>query len=67
MGKSRQNAYLGEFTGIPGVKQIPSDSTHDMLCQETDRYYHQHREKYDRSYKVLKWVDVTSAEKKKFQ
>jgi hypothetical protein len=26
----------------------------------------QNREKYDRSYKVLKWVDVTSAEMKNF-
>jgi hypothetical protein len=36
-----------------------------MLCQETDRYYLQHREEYDRSYKVLKRVDVTSAGMKK--
>jgi hypothetical protein len=71
---------LGEFTGNPGVKQIPSDPTQvseiaelffgdsffDMLCQETNRYYLQNREKYDRSYKVLKWVDVTSAEMKNF-
>ncbi|PNF26919.1 hypothetical protein B7P43_G15091 [Cryptotermes secundus] len=37
-----------------------------MLCQETNRYYLQHREHYDRSYKALKWVDVTSAEMRKF-
>ncbi|PNF34174.1 hypothetical protein B7P43_G17863 [Cryptotermes secundus] len=36
-----------------------------MLCQETNRYYLQHREEYDRSYKVLKWADVTSAETRK--
>ncbi|PNF38061.1 hypothetical protein B7P43_G00355 [Cryptotermes secundus] len=37
-----------------------------MLCQETNRYYLQHREAYDSTYKVLKWVDVTSAEMKIF-
>jgi hypothetical protein len=41
------------------------DSFFDLLHQETNRYYPQNREKYDRSYKVLKWVDVTSAEIKK--
>ena len=80
MGESRQNAYFGTVTGNPRVKQIPSDpmqvselaelffgdSLFDMLCQETNRYYLQHREEYDRSYNVLKWVDVTSAEMRKF-
>jgi hypothetical protein len=70
---------FGQFTGNPGVKQIPSDPTQvseiaelffgdsffDMLCQETNRYYLQHRQDYDRNYKAPKWVDVTSAEVKK--
>jgi hypothetical protein len=43
---------LGEFTGNPGVRQIPADP--------------QNREKYDKSYKVLQWVDVTLPEMKKF-
>jgi hypothetical protein len=78
-GKVNKTPTLEEFTGNPGVKQIPSDPTQvsdvaelffgdsffDMLCQETNRYYLQHREQYGRSYKVLKWVDVTSAEMKK--
>ncbi|PNF19822.1 hypothetical protein B7P43_G14053 [Cryptotermes secundus] len=41
------------------------DSFFDLLCQETNRYYLQHREAYDRTNKVLKWVDVTSTEMKK--
>ncbi|PNF23122.1 hypothetical protein B7P43_G06682, partial [Cryptotermes secundus] len=79
-GKVDKTPALGQFTGNPGVKQIPSDPTQvsevaelffgdsffDMLCQETNRYYLQHREHYDRSYKALKWVDVTSAEMRKF-
>jgi hypothetical protein len=70
---------LGQLTGNPGVKQIPShptevsetvdlffgDSFFDMLCQETNRYYVQNCENYDSNYKVLKWLDVTSAEIKK--
>jgi hypothetical protein len=70
---------LGQFTRYPGLRQIPShptevpetvdlffgDSFFDMLCQETNRYYLQNHEKYDSNYKVLKWVDVTSAEMKK--
>jgi hypothetical protein len=74
-GKVDKSPTLEDFTGNPGVKQIPSDPTQvsdvaelffgdsffDMLCQETNRYYLQHREQYDRSYTVLKWVDVTSA------
>jgi hypothetical protein len=61
------------------VKQIPShptkvsekvtlffgDSFYDKICQETNRYYLQNCEKYDSNYKVVKWVDVTSAEIKK--
>ncbi|PNF26451.1 hypothetical protein B7P43_G16256, partial [Cryptotermes secundus] len=31
-----------------------------------NRYYLQHCEHYDRSYKALRWVDVTSAEMRKF-
>jgi hypothetical protein len=79
-GKVDKTPTFGQFTGNPRVKQIPSDPTQvfevaelffgdsffDMLCQETNRYYLQHREQYDRSYKVLKWVDVTSAEMKFF-
>jgi hypothetical protein len=56
------------------VKQIPSDPTQvfeiaelffgdsffDMLCQETNRYYLQNREKYDRSYKVHVVTESTS-------
>ncbi|PNF40775.1 hypothetical protein B7P43_G17113 [Cryptotermes secundus] len=71
---------LGKFTGDPGVKQMPSDPTDvsevaslffgdsffDLLCQETNRYCLQHREAYDRTNKVLKWVDVTSTEMKIF-
>jgi hypothetical protein len=57
---------LGKFTGNPGVKVFPSDPKEvsdvadlffgdgffDLLCQETNRYYLQNREKYARSYKV---------------
>jgi hypothetical protein len=42
------------------------DSFFDLLCQETNRYYLQNHEKYDKSYKVLKWEDVTLPEMKKF-
>ncbi|PNF16120.1 hypothetical protein B7P43_G03265 [Cryptotermes secundus] len=80
MGKVDKTPALGQFTGNQGVKQISSDPTQvsevaelffgdsffDMLCQETNRYYLQHREYYDRSYKALKWVDVTSAEMRKY-
>ncbi|PNF16190.1 hypothetical protein B7P43_G18044 [Cryptotermes secundus] len=79
-GKVDKMPALGQFTGNPGVKQIPSDPTQvsevaklffgdsffDMLCQETNRYYLQHRVHYDRSYKALKLVYVTSAEMKFF-
>jgi hypothetical protein len=71
---------LRQFIGNPGVKQIPLDCTKmsditevffgdsffDMLCQETNRYYLQNCEKYDRNYEVLKWVDVNLPEMKKF-
>jgi hypothetical protein len=71
---------LGQFTGNAGVKLFPSDPTNvsdvtelffgdiffDLLCEETNLYYFQNRDKYDRNYKVLKWVDVTVAEMKKF-
>jgi hypothetical protein len=54
---------LGKFTGNPGLKVFPSnrkevsevvdlffgDSFFNLLCQETNRYYPQNREKYDRS------------------
>jgi hypothetical protein len=77
--KVDKTSSLGQVTGNPGVKQICSDSTKvsdetelffedgffDMLCQETNRYYLQNHEKYDRRYKVLKWVDVTLPEMKK--
>jgi hypothetical protein len=57
-GKIDKTPALGEFTGNPGVTQIPVDPTQetavaelffgdsffDMLCQETNRYYLQHRE-----------------------
>jgi hypothetical protein len=53
------------------VKVFPSDpkevffgdSFFDLLCQETSRYYLQIREKYDRSYKVLKRVDMSLQQK----
>jgi hypothetical protein len=78
--KADKMSTLGEFTGNPGVRQIPADPTKvsdvaelsfgdsffDMLCQETNRYYLQNHEKYDKSYKVLKWVDVTLPEIKSF-
>jgi hypothetical protein len=71
---------LGHVTGNAGVKQIQSDPMQvsevaelffgdtffDMLCQKTKRYYLLHREHYDRSYKALKWADVTSAEMREF-
>ncbi|PNF18931.1 hypothetical protein B7P43_G15740 [Cryptotermes secundus] len=37
-----------------------------MLRHETNRYYLQLREQYDRSYKAVKWMEVTSAEERKF-
>jgi hypothetical protein len=62
------------------VKEIPSDPSYvsevtklffrdiffQILCEETNLYYLQNREKYGRCYKVLKRVDVTVAEMKKF-
>jgi hypothetical protein len=52
-GKIDKTPTLGEFTGNPGVTQIPvdpmqetavaelfsGDSFFDMLCRETNRYY----------------------------
>jgi hypothetical protein len=71
---------LGPFTGNPGVKQIPSDSTKvseiielfygwnflEMLSKETSLYYFQNQRKYDSNSKGLKCVDVSVAEMKKF-
>jgi hypothetical protein len=79
-GTVNKTPNLGKFTGNPWVKVFPSNhkevsdvadlifggSFFDLLCQETNRYYLQNCEKYNRSYKVLKWVDVTSAEMNKF-
>jgi hypothetical protein len=57
-GKVDKTPTLGQFTGNPGVKQIAElffgDSFFDMVCQETNRYYFQHRQDYDRNYKVPK-------------
>jgi hypothetical protein len=67
---------LGQFSGTPGVQKVPShpenvseitelffgDQFFHILCEETNRYHFQNRDKYDRSYKVLKWVDVTVPE-----
>jgi len=74
--KTDKTPNLGQFTGNPGVKQIPSDPTKisqvtgpflrdkffDMLCEETNRYYLQNQEKYVTGSKGLKWSDVTVAE-----
>jgi hypothetical protein len=74
--KTDKTPNLGQFTGNPGVKQIPSDPTKvsqvtglflgdtffDMLCEETNRYYVQNQEKYVTGSKGLKWSDVTVAE-----
>jgi hypothetical protein len=71
---------LGQFTGNAGVKLFPSDPTNvsyitdlffgviffDFLCEETNVYCFENIDKYDRNYKVLKWVDITVAELKKF-
>jgi hypothetical protein len=60
-GKIDKTPALGEFTGNPEVRQIPVDPTQesavaelffgdsffDMLCQETNRYYLQHREQLE--------------------
>jgi hypothetical protein len=62
------------------MKEIPSDRSNmsevtefffvysffQILCEEANLYYLQNNEKYLRCYKVLKWVDVTLAEMKKF-
>jgi hypothetical protein len=62
---------MGQFTENSGVKQIPlgstkvsdvkelffGDSFFGMSCQEN-------HEKYDRSYKSLKWVNVNLPEMK---
>jgi hypothetical protein len=70
---------LGKFTGNLAVKVFSLDPKEmydvaDLFLEivsstcyvtKTNRHYLQNREKYDRSYKVLKWVDVTSAEMKK--
>jgi hypothetical protein len=37
-----------------------------MLCKETNLYYFQNQRKCYSSSKVLKWVDVSVAEMKKF-
>jgi hypothetical protein len=42
------------------------DSFCDVLCQETNTYYLQNREKCAGSYKVFKCVDFTLPEMKKF-
>jgi len=74
--KTDKTPNLGPFTGNPGVKQIPSDPTKvlqvtglflgdtffDMLCEETNLYYLQNREKYVTCSKGLKWSDVAVAE-----
>jgi len=55
--KTDKTPNLGPFTGNPGVKQIPSDTTKvsqvtglflgdtffDMLCELTNRYYYKIR------------------------
>jgi hypothetical protein len=78
--KKDKTPDLGQFTGNAGVKLFPTDPTNvsditdlffgniffDFLCEETNLSYFQNRDKYDRNYKVLKWVDVTLAEIKKF-
>jgi hypothetical protein len=37
-----------------------------MLCKEISLYYFQNQGKYARSFKGLKWVDVSVAEMEKF-
>jgi hypothetical protein len=60
-GKIDKTPALREFTGNPGVQQFPvlptqesavaelffGDSSFDMLCQENNRYYLQHREQFE--------------------
>jgi hypothetical protein len=67
---------FGQFSGTPGVEKFSShpenvsgktelffgDQFFHMLCEETNRYHFQNRDKYDRNYKVLKWVDATVTE-----
>jgi hypothetical protein len=76
MGETRQNTYFGQFNGTPGVEKVPShpenvseitelflgDQCFHMLCEETNRCHFQNRDRYYRSHKVLKWVDVMVAE-----
>jgi hypothetical protein len=35
------------------------DNLFEVLCKETNLYYFQNQGKYDSSFKVLKWVDVS--------
>jgi hypothetical protein len=65
--KKDKTADLGQFTGNAGVKLFSSDPTNfsyitdlffgdiffDFLCEETNLYYFQNRDKYDRNYKVF--------------
>jgi hypothetical protein len=58
--KEGRTPNLGPFTGNPGVKQVPCDSTKvsgitelflgdkffQMLCKETNGYYFQNQGKY---------------------
>jgi len=78
--KTDKTPNLGPFNGNPGVKKIPSDTTKvsqvtglflgdtffDMLCEETNVYYIQNREKYVTCSKRLKWSNVTVVEMKFF-
>jgi hypothetical protein len=63
---------LGQFSGTPGVQKVPCHPENVSEITELffgDQFFHmlsdfQNRDKYDRSYKVLKWVDVTLAKMK---
>jgi hypothetical protein len=71
--KEDRTTNSGPFSGYPGVKQIPRDSTKmsgitelffrdnffEMLCKGTNLYYFQNQGKYNSSSKVLKRVDVS--------
>jgi hypothetical protein len=76
--KKDKTPDLGQFTGNIVVKLFSSDPKNvsdvtdlffgdiffDFLCEQTNLYCFQNRDKYDRNYKVLKWVGVTVAEMK---
>lgn len=63
--------FYWKVKGVKGVKQIPPNPTKIseiielfcrdnffQMCEETNLYYYQNQQKYDKDSKRLKWSDV---------